>query len=163
MLKVKDVMTTKVITVTPDTETIEVAKLLIDNRINGMPVVDDKGRVVGIICQSDLIAQQKKLPLPSIFTVLDVVIPITSQKSFEREVQKIVASKVAQAMTPHPITVVNPESTLEEVARLMVDKKLHTLPVMDKGKLVGIIGKEDILRTLLPREKGEETKPGSSE
>lgn len=158
MLKVKDIMTTEVITVTPDTEIVEAAKLLIDKRINGMPVVDDKGRLVGIICQSDLIVQQKKLPLPSIFTVLDIVIPITSQKSFEKEVQKIVAAKVGQAMTPHPVIVVSPESTLEEVAKLMVDKKLHTLPVMDKGKLVGILGKEDVLRTLLPDKESRDAK-----
>jgi len=114
-----------------------------------MPVVDTEERLVGIICQSDLIAQQKQLPLPSVFTLLDGVIPLFSQKNLESEAQKIIATTVFKAMTPDPITI-SPESSLEEIAKLMVDKKLHTLPVVEQGKLIGIVGKEDVLRTLLP-------------
>ena len=59
------------------------------------------------------------------------------------------AITVTEAMTPDPITV-DPETTLENIATLMVKNNIHTLPVLDQGKLVGIIGKEDILRTLMP-------------
>jgi CBS domain-containing protein len=55
---------------------------------------------------------------------------------------------VEQAMTPKPVTV-DPDTDIEDVARLMVDKNYHTLPVLDGGKVVGIVGKEDILKTLL--------------
>jgi CBS-domain-containing membrane protein len=103
---------------------------------------------VGIICQSDLVAQQKRLSLPSFFNLLDALIPLASTKIWEQEMQKIGANTVAQAMTADPMTV-TPETSLDEIASLMVDKKFHTLPVIDKGKLVGVIGKEDILRTLV--------------
>lgn len=148
MVKARDIMTRKIISVSPETEVTKAAKIMLDNSVNGMPVVDREGSLVGIICQSDLIAQQKQLPLPSVFTLLDSVIPLFSQKKLESEVQKIIATTVSKAMTPNPITV-SPESSLEEIAKLMVDKKLYTLPVVEQGKLVGIVGKEDVLRTLL--------------
>ncbi|MBT9438144.1 MAG: CBS domain-containing protein, partial [Desulfobacterales bacterium] len=59
------------------------------------------------------------------------------------------ATTVAHAMTPNPVTV-RPETSVEEVAALMVGKNFHTLPVVDEGKLVGIVGKKDVLKTLMP-------------
>lgn len=149
MLKAKDIMTKKVITVFPGTEILQAAKLLLDNRINGLPVVDEAGRLQGMICQSDLISQQKKIPLPSFFLLLGSVIPLSSQQNIDKEVQKMAALKVSEAMTPAPFTV-GSEASLEDIATLMVKHQVHTLPVLDRDKLVGIIGKEDILRTLMP-------------
>lgn len=148
MLKAKDIMSEELITVTPATPVIEAARILLDKRINGLPVLDEAGRLVGIICQSDLVAQQKRFPIPSVFNLLDGLIPISSPKGLEKEMQKIAASRVAEAMSSNPETV-NPEASLEEIATLMVSKGFHTLPVVERGKLVGIIGKEDVLRTLL--------------
>ena len=149
MLKAKDIMTKNVISVTPDTGITEVAGLLLQKHINGVPVVDEKGNLVGIICQSDLIAQQKKLPLPSFFNLLDTFIPIDSPGKIEREVEKISAVRAEQAMTPDPVTV-DSQTDLEEIAAIMVNRNLHTLPVVEEGRLVGIIGKEDVLRTIMP-------------
>jgi CBS domain-containing protein len=149
MLKARDIMTREVITVTPETEVTEIAALLLDNHFNGLPVIDQNGDLVGIICQSDLIAEQKKLPIPSVFTLLDTFIPIYSPGKTEKEVQKIAAVKASDAMSSNPVTV-DPETGLDEIASIMVNKNLHTIPVMEGGKLVGIIGKEDILRTLAP-------------
>jgi CBS domain-containing protein len=148
MLKAKEIMTKDVISVTPDTGITEVARLLIENHVNGVPVVDKTGNLVGIICQSDLIAQQKKLPLPSFFNLLDTFIPIVSPGKIDREVEKISAVRAEQAMTPDPVTV-ETETDLEEIAAIMVNRNLHTIPVVEEGKLVGIIGKEDVLRTII--------------
>ena len=147
MLKVKDIMTREVITVGPDTEVFKAAQLLLEKQINGLPVVDDAGRVVGILCQSDLVAQQKKIPLPSLFTLLEGFIPLSSMKRLDKEVEKIAAVKVSQAMTPDPVTV-DPQTGIEAVAALMADNKFHTLPVVEEGRLVGIVGKQDVLKTL---------------
>jgi CBS-domain-containing membrane protein len=148
MIKAKDIMTREPVTVAPETEIAQAAKLLLQKGINGVPVVDNAGKLKGIICQSDLIAQQKKFPLPSVFTLLDGFIPLTSMKHYEKEVQKIAATSVADAMTPNPVTV-RSETSIEELAALMVDKNFHTLPVVDEGKLVGIVGQEDVLKTLM--------------
>ena len=147
MLKAKDVMTTNPITVTPDMEIINAAKTLLENRINGVPVIE-KGKLVGILCQSDLISQQKKFPMPSLFTFLDGFIPLQSNKDIEKTVKKIAATVVRDAMTLNPVTV-TPDTDIEEIAGLMIDKNFHTIPVVEKNKLVGIIGKEDILNTLI--------------
>jgi len=148
MLTVRDIMTREVISVSPETEIVQAAKLLLEKGVNGLPVIDRDGGLVGIICQSDLIAQQKNLPLPSLFRFLDGFIPLTSMKHLEKEVQKIAAATVAQAMSPDPVSV-RPGTSVAEVAALMVDRGFHTLPVVEEGRLVGIVGKEDVLRTLM--------------
>lgn len=152
MLKAKDIMKRDLLTISPDTHVTEAAKLLLEKHINGLLVVDEDGRLVGILCQSDLVAQQMRMPMPSVFNLLDGWIPIGSPASLEKEVRKIAAIKVAEAMTTNPITV-NPETSLEEIATLMVSKSFHTLPVLEQGKLVGIIGKEDVLRTLIGHDR----------
>ena len=149
MITVRDIMTTNLITVTQDMDIAGAAKILLDNRINGVPVVDDSGQLVGILCQSDLITQQKKLPIPTLFTFLDGLIRLTSMKQLEKQVGKIAALTVSEAMTPKPVTV-KLDTRLETVAALMVDSNFHTLPVVEDSNLVGVIGKEDVLRTLLP-------------
>ena len=150
MLSVKDIMTRDVITVSPKTDIAHAARLLLEKSVNGVPVVDETGTLVGILCQSDLVAQQKKFPIPTMFTLLDGFIPLTSMKHLEKEVRKITATTVADAMSPNPVTV-RPDASIEEVGTIMVDRHFHTLPVVDKGDLVGIVGKEDVLRTLVSR------------
>jgi CBS domain-containing protein len=152
MLKAKDIMTRDVVYVSPETEISQAAKLLLEKHFNGLPVLDQGSRLVGIICQSDLVFQQKKIPIPSVFTLFDSVITLSSMRHIEKEVEKMAAITVAQAMTPDPVYV-DPEATLDEIATIMVKDNLHTLPVVEKGKLVGIIGKEDVLRTLIAGEK----------
>lgn len=150
MLKAKDIMTTTLVTLTPDMEITQAAKLLFDNHVNGAPVVGKDGKMIGILCQSDLIVQQKKIPIPSLFTFLDGFIPLTSLKKIEKTIQKIAATTVRDAMTANPVSV-HPDTNIEEIAALMVDKNFHSLPVEDNGRLVGIIGKEDILQTLIKK------------
>ncbi len=149
MLKAKNIMTTDPVTLSIDDDVTTAATLLLEKRINGVPVLDDSGKLAGVLCQSDLVAQQKNLRLPSVFTLLDGIIPLSSSRDVQREMDKITAMTVGQAMTSGPVSVV-PDTPLEEVATLMVDKKYHTLPVVEDGKLIGVIGKEDVLRTLLP-------------
>lgn len=150
-MQVKDIMTAKVITVSPGMGIIDAARVLMENHINGAPVVDVEGRLVGILTRDDLISQQKTLPLPSFFPVLDGIIPLVTPRQIEKEMEKITATTVGHAMTAKLITV-KPETEIEVVAGLMVDKKIHTIPVVDDdGCLIGIVGKEDVLKTLLPR------------
>ena len=131
MLTAQDIMTRELITVSTGMDITSAAKLLVEKGVNGIPVVDGE-RLVGIICQSDMLAQQKKIPLPSLFTLLEGFVPLTSMKRIDREVEKIAAVTVGQAMTPDPVTV-DPHTDIEEVAALMADKKYHTLPVIEDG------------------------------
>ncbi len=148
MLKAKDIMTRDVTAVAPETKITEAARILLENHFNGLPVVDQEARLQGIICQEDLIVQQKNLPVPTFFTLLDGIIPLSSPSHMEKEVQKMAATTVGEAMTRRVVTI-DPATPVEEIATLMVAKNIHTLPVVRKEKLVGIVGKEDILRTLM--------------
>jgi len=91
MLRARDIMTKALITVSPETEITKAAKSFLKKGSTAVPVVDS-GRLVGILCQSDLIAQQKKLPIPSVFTLLDGFIPSALcqafRKSFLRKSQR---------------------------------------------------------------------------
>ena len=148
MKTAEQIMEKKVISVTPDTDISQAVEILINNHINGVPVVDETGSLKGILCQSDLIFQQKNISLPPILTFLDGIIPLSSSKKLEEEMKKISASTVAQAMVPNPVTV-TPDTPITDIAALMVEKHFHTIPVVQDGKVVGILGKEDVLKTLM--------------
>ncbi|MBF0481874.1 MAG: CBS domain-containing protein [Desulfovibrionaceae bacterium] len=148
MLHAKDVMTAKVIALRPEMKIVEAAKILLDNHINGAPVVGGDLELLGILCQSDLVAQQKAVSVPSFFSTLDGFIPLGSFKDMDREMEKIAATTVGAAMTPDPLYVTL-DASVEDIAGVMVDKGYHTVPVVDDGKVVGVVGKEDILRTLI--------------
>ena len=148
MISAQDIMSRIVVTLSPQMDFASAAKVLLDNCFNGAPVVDDHGRLMGILCQSDLVAQQKSMPVPTLITLLDSFVQLTSTKQLEKEVRKIAALTVAEAMTPDPVTV-QPDTGIETIAALMVDSNLHTLPVVQDDKLVGIIGKADVLKTLI--------------
>lgn len=152
MQTAQDVMSKDPVSISANAEIAEAARLLLEKKFNGLPVVDDDGQLVGILCQSDLIAQQKRLKLPSVFTLLDGFFPLSSEREFEREMEKITATRVEQAMTRNPVHV-TPDTPLEEVATIMAEKKLYTLPVVQDDRLVGVVGKEDILRALLESTK----------
>jgi CBS domain-containing protein len=145
----QNIMSSEVLTVSPETQVAEAARIMLEKGVNGLPVVDSEGRLAGIICQSDLVVQQKRFPVPSFFTILDTLIPVRSPRDLEDEVQKIAAVTVAEAMTPKVETVA-PDEAVSRVAELMVEKGYHTLPVVREGRLVGVIGKADVLRLLLP-------------
>lgn len=151
MITAKDIMTPDPIVVRPETEIPEAARLLLEKNINGIPVVNDNNELVGIICQSDLVAMQRKIPLPSLFTLLDSLLPLNSSSKMEKEIKKIAAARVEDAMTANPESV-NKNTALEELAEIMVLKKYHTLPVVEGGKLVGVVGKADVLKTLMKQE-----------
>lgn len=147
MLTAKDIMSTQVITFTPDTEIIAAARVLLEKKINGAPVVEG-GKLVGILSQTDLVAQQKTLSLPSLFTIFDSFIPLRSYEKVDEEMKKISAMTVGEAMTTKLVTV-RPDTPITDIAQIMVEKKIHTLPVVEGDRLQGVIGKEDVLRTLL--------------
>ena len=86
--------------------------------------------------------------MPTIFTFLDGIFSFTSTKSLEKEIQKIAATTVADAMTPDPVFV-KPDTPLDEIASLMVEKHYHTIPVVEGTRLVGVLGKEDVLKHLV--------------
>jgi len=141
-------MTREVITVTATTSVKDLARILTDNTISGVPVVDDDGTLIGVVTESDLIDQNKKIHIPTVVSILDSFIYLESPDRMEKEILKIAGSTVADIYTPDIITV-TVTTPLDELATIMSEKSIHTLPVLDGGKLVGVIGKKDIIRTII--------------
>ncbi|MBW1916456.1 MAG: CBS domain-containing protein [Deltaproteobacteria bacterium] len=147
MLQARDIMTRQVITIAPQASVLELARLLADSRISGVPVVDAEGRVIGVATQSDLIDRAKRFDLPHVITILDAHIFLETPGQFKKKLEKLLGSTVADVMTADPITITG-NMPVDEIATLMANKKVHTLPVIEDGKLIGIIGKIDIVRSL---------------
>ena len=147
MLKAKDIMNREVITVNENATVRELATLLLMNSISGAPVIDREGRVIGVVTESDLIFQNKKVHLPTAVAILDAFLFLERPEKMEKELKKI-AGSIVKDICSHDFVSVEPETGLEELATLMAEKKIHTLPVMEQGTLVGVIGKSDIIRTI---------------
>ena len=147
MLNASDIMTTEVITVKKDTSLKILARILYKNNINGVPVVDDDGLLIGIICESDLIRKDKKLHIPTVVAIFDAVFYLERPKKFVEEIQRINATTVEDLYTKEIITV-DEKTPIDEIATLMTKKKIYTIPVVDGDRLVGIIGKADLIRTI---------------
>jgi len=148
MLTASDIMTTEVITVRKETTLKELARLFYENHINGVPVVDDDDRLIGIICESDLVRKNRKLHIPTVVAVFDAVFYLESSKKMEKEFSMISATNVEGLYIKEVITV-DERTPLDEIATIMTEKKAYTLPVMDGERIVGIIGKGDLIRTLV--------------
>lgn len=150
MLYAKDIMNPFVITVREEQSLRELAELFLERRISGAPVVDAEGRLIGVVTENDLIFTNKRLRLPRSIAILDAFFFLDNPEKMDREMRKIAGARVGDICSPDPITV-RPDSTLEEVATIMAERRVHTLPVLAEGTLVGVIGKTDIIRSMLQR------------
>ncbi len=147
MLNAGDIMTSEIITVKKETSLKELARILYQRNINGVPVVDDEGRLIGIICEIDLIKKDKRLHIPTVVAVFDAVIYLESSKSFKKELERINATVVGDLYTKK-VTTVDEKTPIDQIATLMTNEKIYTIPVLDGDRLVGVIGKADLIRTL---------------
>lgn len=147
MLKARDIMTTEVATVTPDTTVEDLARLLMDKNISGAPVVDSEGRLLGIVTEHDLIKKERRLHIPTVVQIFDAFIYLESSKRLEEDIKTMVAGKV-EAIYTRDVVTVGEDATLTEVATIMTDQDIHLLPVVKDGSLVGIVGKKDILKSM---------------
>ena len=151
-MKAKNIMTREVITAKENDTIEEIVKLILAHRISGVPVINDKTEFVGIISESDLIYRDKDISIPAFLPLFEGFIFLESIKKFEDKLRKKTAYKIKSAMTT-PVIQVNQDEDVHKIANIMLDKRINRVPVIDdEGKLVGIITRSNILRSL----KGDE-------
>lgn len=150
-IQAKDIMSKRVWSVKPETTVKALAQFLLKHKISGAPVVDRAGKLVGIVTESDLIFRDANVHLPTVVTVFDSVIYLESPRKYERELQKVIGGKVADIMNRDVLTIA-PEQDLPAIATIMHERKRHLLPVVKAGKLVGIVGKADVVRAIAREE-----------
>ncbi len=152
-MKIRNVMNTDVITCKPDDPVSLLSKLLKENHISGLPVVE-KGKVVGIVSETDLL-KLFEIPqftgglwLPSPFEVIEV--PVRNLVRFEefKKAFEELKSKPVRDIMNKEVQSVSPDDSLEEASSIMVKHKVNRLPVIENGKLVGIVARSDIIRGL---------------
>jgi len=156
---VEQAMTPDPVTVTGDTSVTDVAKLMVEKSIGGIPVVDETGELIGIVTESDLIVQDSDVKFPSFVSFLSgyVFVPGSLHK-FDEKFKKAVASTAGNVMTEDVVTV-DASDSAEHAATLMTHKKLKRFPVISEGKLVGILTMADIIKLIsrdIPVEGTEE-------
>ncbi|MGM0397053.1 MAG: CBS domain-containing protein [Bacillota bacterium] len=150
---IRDIMTKEVITVTVDDNVEKCASLLIKHNLSGLPVLDEDGKLVGIVTEGDLIRRASRIKGPAVLEVLGGLIYLDSPRKFMDELKNAMGQKAGDVMTKKVITI-GPDQTIEEGATLLVEKNIKRLPVLDKeGKLVGIVSRRDIMSYLFPEQQ----------
>jgi CBS domain-containing protein len=138
-MRIEQVMTRDVISVSPDTPLKEVARMLTSNRISGLPVCEADGTVVGVVSELDILRKEQGV-LAGAATTTSRLRPRANQA--DRRAQ---ARTAGEAMTAPAVTI-EPRATVAEAARLMVSLKVNRLPVLDESALVGIVTRADLIR-----------------
>ncbi len=147
MLKAKDIMTRNIHSVTLDTALDELARLFVKTGVSAMPVLDDSGNLEGIVTETDLVEQDKPLHIPTVISLFDWVLYLESEKNFREEVEKITARKVGEICTREVVTCTS-ETPVSEIADMMVQKKAHLIPVVEEKKVIGVVARLDVIRTM---------------
>lgn len=145
MATVRDVMTTSVLAVHPETTLKEVARLLVEHRISGLPVVDDAGRVVGLVSEADLLVKEQD---PGAYAPgpLDRIFGESEDLRLLRS--KVEARTAGDAMTAPAITI-EASRSLHQAAGIMIERRVNRLPVLEDGRLVGIVTRADLVRAFV--------------
>jgi len=145
----REIMSPDPMTVGPETPVKEIAQIMLDNRIRCLPVVDEEGKVLGVVDEEDLVHQDAKIQFPSFIHFLDSYIMLPSSLNrFKKELRQAVGS-VAHEVMEEEYRAVDPIDSVEAVATLMVDKDLEYVLVVEDGRLQGLITRSDILKTLI--------------
>lgn len=144
----KDIMTSDVIVVRKDDNISNVAKLLIKEKIGGVPVVDEEDKIVGIISETDIMKKEKYVDAPRVINFLEGLIFLDSVKNMEEDLKKIAAYKVEDLMSKDIIKV-HEDDKFDDIANIMIKKSINRVPVVDgNNKIKGIICRYDIIRAM---------------
>jgi CBS domain-containing protein len=147
-VQASDIMTTPVVTVTPDATVSETAKCLLDNRISGVPVVDQAGKLVGIISEGDLMRRPEAGTerRPSWWLSL-----FSDAEAQARAFVKRRGRRVGDVMTTQVVTIAD-DASLEEIADTLEKNRIKRVPVVRNDELVGIVSRADLLHGLAARQ-----------
>jgi CBS domain-containing protein len=147
MLTVADIMTKDVVTIRGTTTVREMAGIFDTMRFGSLPVVDEAGNLTGIVSASDLVEQDRPLHIPTVISLFDWIIPLGGEGTLQRDLNKITA-QTASELASTDVTTATPSDSVSSVAETMSSKKLHSLPVVEGKKLVGVVSRIDIIRSM---------------
>jgi CBS domain-containing protein len=142
-------MTTDVLTFSPDDSVQAAMAAMVERDVDGSPVLDSDGRVVGMLTTGDLIVQESQLHWPTVISILGANLELpSSKKRFDEDIRRALGASVGEVMSKDPQTI-GEDETLERAATLMHDHDVSRLPVVRDSSLVGIISRTDIVRAII--------------
>jgi CBS domain-containing protein len=139
-MKIHDVMTRDVVAVHPETPLKEVARLLVEHHIGGIPVVDHDNVVIGVVSESDFAMKERGID----YTRDSIIDRLAGRTAADEK--RVLATIAGEAMSTPPITIEGRIASLREAAIVMLDRRVNRLPVTDDGRLIGIITRGDLVR-----------------
>jgi CBS domain-containing protein len=145
--RVGDIMTNVVVSVQLETRVSDIARLMSEHGISGLPVVDAANRVVGVVTELDMIARNTHFKLPNFIFIFDNMIPLELPGHYRERLEKILGT-TAQEIMSEPAVTIGSDASIEALAELMVERKINPVPVVDQGRLVGIVSRSDIIRLM---------------
>lgn len=147
-MKAKDIMVKDVITVSPEATIREIATVLIDNKISGVPVVAANGHLVGIVTEGDLLYKENNPRIPDFINILGAIIYYRNVERYKEDFKKLMAGTASEIMTAKTI-VVSEDVEIDKIVGLMLEHDIKRIPVVNGDQIIGIISRADIIKTLL--------------
>ncbi len=156
---VREIMSSPAITVQPETTIQEVARIMGEHHISGVPVVDADGGLLGTVTEVNLIARNAPLKQPRYLAVLSAVIPVGLDDYYEykQQLRQALATNARQLMNSD-VRTVEPSTTVEEALEIMLHPENTMLPVLENDRLVGVVTRTDLVRLIENLEAAPETK-----
>ena len=154
-MQAKDIMTERVLSVALDTPVAHVARLLREKHISGVPVVNQQGRVVGIVTEIDLIKRHARVHMPIYLPFLDSPIFLEDPRRYQEDVRRVLGTTAEEIMT-RKVRTASPDTSVEDLATMMVEDRANPIPILDEeGVLVGIVSHTDIVHLVEMAEESE--------
>jgi CBS domain-containing protein len=148
-MQAKDIMTTPVVTVAPETPVVEIARRLLERRISAVPVIDTEGRVLGVVSEGDLMRQPQAGGQRHISWWLEM---FTASEEQAHDFIKSHGTLARDVMTRETVAV-DEDASLEEIATLLEKHRIKRVPVLREGRLVGIVSRANLLQGIVARQR----------
>ncbi len=148
-MQVRDIMSSPAITVRPDTKIQEIARIMREHQISGVPVVNENGELLGAITELNLIARNAPVKQPHYITVLSAMIPLGLEEYFDykKQLRQTLATNASELMS-QAIPTIQPETVLEEAMEIMLNPENSLLPVVEQNKVIGVVTRTDLVRLI---------------
>ncbi|MBX3012283.1 MAG: CBS domain-containing protein [Caldilineaceae bacterium] len=148
-MQVREIMSSPPITVGAETKIPEIARLMCEHQISGVPVVDGHGQLLGLITELAMIERNAPLREPRYWSILSGLIPVSLEehREYREQVRHVLALNAQELMNPEVQTVA-PDAKLDSVMQLMMDPAIISLPVIEDGAVIGVITRTDLVRVI---------------
>jgi CBS domain-containing protein len=157
-MQTREIMSQPAMTVPPETPIQSLARLMREEHISGVPVVNPEGALLGLVTEMDLISRNAPLVEPNYLALLSGLIPVNLQqyRHYRQQLRQVLATTAEQLMSTD-VTVVEPTSDLKELLTLMARPEITLLPVVEDGRVIGVVTRTDLVRLIEQLEMAPET------